>query len=184
MARDETRDQLDYRAIVESVPAIVVIAAAGDAGRWLYVNEWVETILGFTVEEWMADPGIWVRQLHPDDRELAVADAQTGRERSARGRGDGGPVRDSRSFFLDYRMLHKDGHVVWVRDSSMLVRDAKGEPLWHGVMFDISDQKATEASSSGSPPGRPRWRAWVSTRSNGSRSKTCSRRRATRSRKS
>ena len=49
------------------------------------------------------------------------------------------------TFYLDYRMLHKDGHVVWIRDSSVLVPDANGELLWHGVLLDITDQKQIEA---------------------------------------
>ena len=55
-----------------------------------------------------------------------------------------GPRDKWGSFFLDYRMLHKDGHVVWIRDSSMLVRSRDGTPLWHGVLMDISDQKQIE----------------------------------------
>ncbi len=50
----------------------------------------------------------------------------------------------SGTFYLDYRMLHKDGHVVWIRDSSVLVRAPDGTLLWHGIMLDITDQKLIE----------------------------------------
>ena len=75
----------DYQAIVESVPAIVFIADTGENGPWHYVNEWIEPILGFTVEEWTGDPGLWARQLHPEDREAALAAEERGRGRAARG---------------------------------------------------------------------------------------------------
>ncbi len=51
------------------MPAIVYIADTGEYGAWHYVNAWIEPILGFTVEEWTRDPGLWSRQLHPDDRD-------------------------------------------------------------------------------------------------------------------
>ncbi|HEX3803250.1 MAG TPA: EAL domain-containing protein [Solirubrobacteraceae bacterium] len=129
----------DYKAIVESVPAILYIAETGEIGAWHYVNEWIEPILGFTVDEWTSDPGAWVRQLHPEDREKALAVEAEGVEQlTYRGQDQWG------SFFLDYRMFHKDGRVVWIRDSSVLVRGADGTPLWHGMLMDISDQKEIE----------------------------------------
>jgi diguanylate cyclase (GGDEF)-like protein/PAS domain S-box-containing protein len=139
MEGDTSQSHRDYRAIVESVPAILYIAETGEIGAWHYVNEWVEPILGFTVEEWTSDPGAWVRQLHPDDREKALAAEADGvAQLTSRGQDQWG------SFFLDYRMFHRDGHVVWIRDSSVLVRGADGTPLWHGMLMDISDQKQIE----------------------------------------
>jgi diguanylate cyclase (GGDEF)-like protein/PAS domain S-box-containing protein len=130
----------DYQAIVERVPAIVYIAGIGENGVWHYVNEWIQPILGFTVEEWTSDPTLWARQLHPEDREKALAAEAEG---TTEHDGDGGTV-DEASYFLDYRMLHKDGHVVWIRDSSVVLPGVDGTPLWHGVLMDISDQKLIE----------------------------------------
>ena len=78
MATKQPQSERDYQAIVESVPAIVFIADTGENGIWHYVNEWIEPILGFTVEEWTTDPGIWARQLHPEDREAALAAEEEG----------------------------------------------------------------------------------------------------------
>jgi len=144
MERDDTHSRLDYRAIVENVPAIAFIAGTGENGTWRYVNEWIEPILGFTAEEWVGDPTLWARQLHPDDRAKTIA----GEAREVQAAIEKQPpfqAQHASSFFVDYRMLHKDGHVVWIRDSSVLVPDADGDLLWHGVLLDISDQKQIEA---------------------------------------
>jgi diguanylate cyclase (GGDEF)-like protein/PAS domain S-box-containing protein len=132
----------DYRAMVETMPAIVYIAEPGENGRWHYVNDWIEPILGFTVEEWTADPRLWARQLHPDDRAKALAAESEGVTELS----DIRALRHdfSSAYYLDYRMLHRDGHVVWIRDNSRLLRGEDGSSLWHGVLLDISDQKQTE----------------------------------------
>ncbi|MDE3134288.1 MAG: EAL domain-containing protein [Acidobacteriota bacterium] len=139
---DANRQQIevDYRTIVETVPAIVFVADTGIDGVWHYVNEWIEPILGFTVDEWIGPEDMWAHQLHPDDRErVLAAEAEEVAEAEASAATDD-RHRWSRGD-LDYRMLHKDGHVVWIRDSSVLVRAPEGRLLWHGVMMDISDQK-------------------------------------------
>ena len=143
MATEKQQTGVDYQAIVENVPAIVFVAETGPDGAWRYVNEWIEPILGFTVEEWTGDQNFWSRQLHPDDRQTALDDeaAEVAAAEAAAAAGD---EYHSSTFFLDYRMLHKDGHVVWIRDTSVLVRSPDGTLLWHGIMLDITDQKLVE----------------------------------------
>jgi PAS domain S-box-containing protein len=48
-------------------------------------------------------------------------------------------------FDLEFRMIAKDGRVVWLRESGTLVRkeDSRGQ-VWHGVMFDITELKVAE----------------------------------------
>jgi len=46
---------------------------------------------------------------------------------------------------MEYRIIHKEGRVVWVRDEAMLVNDEEGQPrLWQGVMSDITERKELE----------------------------------------
>ena len=63
----------DYRRLVERLPVIVYTSEMGEHGEWYYVSPQVEEILGYTAEEFKADPGLWARLLHPDDREQALA---------------------------------------------------------------------------------------------------------------
>ncbi|HXF37456.1 MAG TPA: PAS domain-containing protein, partial [Actinomycetota bacterium] len=70
--------------------------------------------------------------VHPEDRERVRAeDLRTDRT--------GEPFR------VEYRMLHARGHVVWVRDEAVLIRDEAGRPrYWQGVRFDITHRKEAE----------------------------------------
>ena len=130
----ESGEASEYRALLNQVPAAIYIAEPGENGRWLYVSREVEAILGYSAEEWCADPGMWAERLHPDDREWVLS------------------VEPSHEFDEwqettadDYRMIHRDGSVVWIRDDAMLVRDELGRGRWHGVLVDMTDLKLAEA---------------------------------------
>jgi diguanylate cyclase (GGDEF)-like protein/PAS domain S-box-containing protein len=122
----------DYRLLVERLPAIVYACEQGERGRWRYVSPQIEDILGYSPEEWMADPGLWARQLHPGDRERTL-------EREARKavEADAGPP-------IDYRMTTRDGGTVWILDEAVLEPDERGVPVWHGVLYDITERKLAE----------------------------------------
>ena len=122
----------DYRRLVERLPAIVYACELGERGRWRYVSPQVEQILGYSPEEWMADPGMWVRQLHPDDRQGVL-------EQEARKAAEGGCGPP-----IDYRMLTREGDVVWILDEAVLEPDEKGTQVWHGVLYDITERKNAE----------------------------------------
>jgi PAS domain S-box-containing protein len=135
-----------YQQLIEQVPAVVYIAEPGETGEWLYVSPQIERILGFPPEDWVADPSLWARQLHPDDRDrvlLAEEDARRATERGAAPAGDLPAVR------TEYRMLASDGRVVWVSDEAYFFPTAPGGPgLFRGVMADITDRKRAEEALS------------------------------------
>src|SRR6185437_6835975 len=79
--------------------------------------------------QWLDDPGLWARQVHAEDRELVFTREE---ELAEPGTAD------------EYRMLHRDGHTVWVRDEAVLLNDEAGRIRWHGVMLDITDRKLAE----------------------------------------
>lgn len=73
------------------------------------------------------------RHVHPEDRAA---------RKSALARAIGGGVR----YAIDYRVIHPDGQVGWVRSQGQVRTDAAGTPLWmRGVLFAIDAQKAAEA---------------------------------------
>jgi len=124
-----------FRTLVEHIPAMTYMEAAANRARgtdFLYMSPQIEAVLGYSPEEWMTDPGLFARTLHPDDREQVLEeDARTS--------------RTGEPFKMEYRHVARDGSVVWMRDEAVLVRDHAGDPLyWLGVQFDITDRRETE----------------------------------------
>jgi diguanylate cyclase (GGDEF)-like protein/PAS domain S-box-containing protein len=123
----------EYPKLLERVPAIIYVADTGGDGRWHYVSPRIEQILGYRAAEWCANPGLWAERLHPEDRGWVLA----------RENGLNGVKPDDAA--LEYRMVHRDGRTVWIRDDAVLARGEDGEVRWHGMLHDITDRKAVEA---------------------------------------
>ncbi len=132
---DPRAEEQRARLQVERIPAIVYVAATGPTGGWLYVSPQIEAILGFTADEWVADPGLWLRQLHPQDRDFVVADEESAL--LAANAAD-------RIYSNTYRLHHRNGAIVWVRDDAMMLWDTQGRATFHGVMVDVTAQKLLE----------------------------------------
>jgi diguanylate cyclase (GGDEF)-like protein/PAS domain S-box-containing protein len=129
---DERFQQERYYSMVENGPAVTYIDGVDDTASTIFISPQVTALLGYTPEEWVSDPALWTRILHPDDRARAVAE-------NVRHNETGDPFR------LEYRMFSKDGRVIWVHDEATMMRDERGMPRYsHGAMMDISDRKSTE----------------------------------------
>jgi diguanylate cyclase (GGDEF)-like protein/PAS domain S-box-containing protein len=122
----------DFQRLVERLPVIVYTAELGERGRWRYVSPQVEKILGYRPEEFVSDPGLWASLLHPDDRQRVLA-VET---EDHLGKRDTTPT--------EYRLRTRDGKVVWINDEAVLEADEDGVPVWHGVIYDVSERKQTE----------------------------------------
>ncbi len=125
-------EAVKFKSLAERIPAVVYIEGEGGSDDApFYISPRYEELFGYTPEERQANPTLWRELLHPQDRDRAVEAAQ-------RSYDEGG-------FSEDYRMVARDGRIVWVHDETVLIRDEDGKPLfWQGVMYDISEQKRAE----------------------------------------
>ncbi len=126
--------EAQFRSVVERVPGVVYVAEAGENGRWHFVSAKIQELLGYTADEWTADPMMWMSRMHPGDRDrMVLAEAQDRDRVEAYGR-------------WEYRLIARDGRVVWViDDEAVIARDADGRPsMVQGILVDISDRKRLE----------------------------------------
>jgi PAS domain S-box-containing protein len=132
---DADRQLLDHRlqAFIDQGPLTVYVYRPEGPGQNAYMSPQLEAILGYTAEEWTADPDLFSKVLHPDDRDWVLAEQR-------RTQGAGEPFR------AEYRMMTRDGRVLWFLDEAHEVAGREGEPAYHyGYLLEITERKELEA---------------------------------------
>jgi len=120
-----------YRNLVERLPLVIYLDNLDEVSSNIYTSPQTRWMLGYSVEEWVDNPELFVRVLHPEDRERVVREMTRDRPEP---------------YMVEYRIIRPDGAVVWVRDESFVIRDDDGNPLYgQGYLLDITAQKEAEA---------------------------------------
>ena len=132
-ARDQLRHaEAKYRTLVEQLPLVTYIDALTATASGIYASPQIESLLGYTPEQWIDDPEIFAKLLHPDDRDRVL-------ELVDHCNCTGEPFR------ADYRLIRADGGVVWVQDESLIVYDEQGRPIFtQGYLLDVTEKKQAE----------------------------------------
>jgi diguanylate cyclase (GGDEF)-like protein/PAS domain S-box-containing protein len=126
------RAEARYRTLVEQLPLTVYIDRVDRWSSNIYTSPQVEPMLGYSVEEWADNKGLFVQMLHVEDRERVLAALER-----AHATGD--------SLVMDYRLHARDGRVVWVHDESRIVADVyTGEPVLQGYLLDVTARMEAE----------------------------------------
>ena len=126
--------EIKYQTLVEQISAVVFLDDIDDAETTLYMSPRIEELTGYTPDEWRALPDIWINSVHPEDRDRVAEEDKRSHDKEE-------------SFQTEYRMIRRDGRVIWVKEDSNLIRDKDGNPLyWQGILFDITKEKVSQAS--------------------------------------
>jgi PAS domain S-box-containing protein len=127
-ARDEA--EIKYRMLVEQVAAVSYIAELGVQGQWLYVSPQIESMFGYSQDEWLSTSKEWIRYIPAEDHPIVHA----AEEASSRGE----------PFQAEYRITRKDGQTMWVSDTAVVVRGSDSHPVMEGLIVDITERKLLE----------------------------------------
>ena len=118
-----------YRRLVEEIPIVTYIDRQDEWSSAIYRSPQVVPLLGYSIEEWLEDRELFAKILHADDRERVLEEIRD----------------DAESFRSEYRLIARDGRVVWVHDEARQERDESGVlgPA-HGYLLDITERKELE----------------------------------------
>jgi PAS domain S-box-containing protein len=116
--------------VVLSSSVIYSISANNDFSK-NFITENIQTILGYSSGEFLADPKFWVKHIHPEDQARSLIERKIATERN------GG--------VFEYRFMHRDGSYRWIHDEVRTIRDAKGNSFeLVGSWYDITERKMAE----------------------------------------
>jgi diguanylate cyclase (GGDEF)-like protein/PAS domain S-box-containing protein len=122
-----------HRTLVEQLPVAAYRSRLDAAGSILYIGQQIEVMLGYTRFEWMSNPELWVNVIYPEDQQRVLAEYIH-------------HVDSAERFVSEYRMVARDGRIIWVRDEAVVVKRAANQPrVRHGVFSDITERKQAEA---------------------------------------
>ncbi len=124
--------QQSYQALVEQIPGAIYRDALDEKATSLYFSPQIKDITGYSPEEWLADPDFWLKSMVPDDRARVMEENKR-------------HLETGEKFKSDYRILARDGRIVWVRDEAITIHDSSGQPLYDlGIITDITERKRFE----------------------------------------
>ncbi len=119
-----------YRALVENVPLIVYLVMAD--GTAMFLNRFVEETIGVSPHQLSGHHELWAEYIHPDDRVRILARFEK-------------CLIQGKGFLAEYRMIHKDGHVVYVMDHAIPVfHDNNDFIRLDGIVVDVTDRRELE----------------------------------------
>jgi diguanylate cyclase (GGDEF)-like protein/PAS domain S-box-containing protein len=121
-----------YRTLIEQLPLVVYVDELDAVSSNIFTSPQIEPLLGYGVEEWATDSELFTRLLHPDDRERVLA----------------AHVHTHDTYeplSLEYRLIARDGRVVWLRDEGVVVFNERQQPLYlQGYLLDITREREAE----------------------------------------
>jgi len=119
-----------YRDLTDGLPLATWVYGVKDRNDTRLMGPQVEAMLGYSPEQW--DGELLERILHPDDRERVLAGIAAAAESGA-------------PFESEYRVLARNGEVVWLREHARIVSGSDGEPLFgQSFLVDIGERKRVE----------------------------------------
>lgn len=119
-------NEIHFRTLLESTSAIPWEI---DLNSWLftYVGPQIEEVSGFKPEEWYVE-NFWADHLHPDNKESSILFCTEA-------------TAHTEDHEFEYRLIKKNGDIVWIRDAVQVVLDEGKPVILRGFMFDITRQK-------------------------------------------
>jgi hypothetical protein len=145
-ARLDTAER-NYRKLVEQLPLVTYIDRLEERSPSVYMSPQIEALLGYSPLAWMSDRDLFGRVLHPEDRDRILELHRTS-------------YQEANPFVAEYRLVAKDGRVVWVHDEVVIAEDGEGNTYAQGFMLDITERRAAERAMRES---ESKFRAFVET---------------------
>jgi len=122
-----------YKRLLASVTDYVYAVTVED-GRAVstFHGPGCEAVTGYTSDEFQQDQQLWYRMIREEDRPAVLEQA----ERILKGQ-ETPP--------LEHRIIHKDGSVRWIRNTTVPRKDAQGRLVaYDGLVYDITERKQAE----------------------------------------
>ncbi len=123
---------IPYRELIEQIPAATYFSPLNKIRTRTFTGPQIERLSGFSRQDWLIDPALWLNRVHPEDRKRVKAELEECR-------------RSLGPFCSEYRFLDREGRPIWIHDEAVVVHsETKAPDLLQGLMRDITERKLAE----------------------------------------
>jgi len=126
--------EFQYRTLIEQIPGVLYRLPLTPTTEQPYTSPQIEQLLNVSRENWT--PGLlnsWGEYIHPEDKQRVVEELKNWHS-------------ESEYFLAEYRIVTKDGRVIWVQDQAYVVIASDGKTqILQGLIFDITSRKTLES---------------------------------------
>jgi len=119
----------ELHQLFDSIPEVAYSTPPLERPEIICFARRIEVLTGYTTDEVLADRQLWMKMIHPADRERVFAAFKQCKDRGT-------------PFEIEYRIIHKDGSLRYVIDEGEPIFDDEGKIIRiEGIITDISDCK-------------------------------------------
>ena len=120
-----------FRLLANNIPGTVYLSKNNEKQTKIYLNDEIEKLTGYNKNDFLEKKIIYSDLIHPDDKLRTL-------EESAK------KLALSQPFQLNYRIVKKNGDVVWVEDfGDAVIKEGKIVYI-EGIILDITQRKEAE----------------------------------------
>ena len=120
-----------FRLLANNIPGTVYLSNYNENNTKIYINDKVEKLTGYPKSIFINNELSFIDLIHPDDKLSTIA-------------GQSNAIEHKSPIHLIYRIIHKDGHIVWVEEfGDTIYKDGKIAFI-EGIFIDITERKKTE----------------------------------------
>lgn len=123
--------QEKFRLLADNIPGTVYMSNINDKWSKIYINDEIEKLTGYRKSDFLENKIFYVDLLHPDDKEYVQNAARK-------------LVDENTKMHSIYRIIHKNGHHVWVEEFGDNIKNDNSIHYVGGIFFDITKKKEAE----------------------------------------
>lgn len=120
-----------FRLLANNIPGTVYLSNIDEKWTKIYLNDEIENLTGYLKSEFLENKIHYIDLVHPEDKEIIINESKK-------------LFKDKKKIHIVYRIIHKNGHFVWVEEfGEPIIKE--GEIVFiEGIFIDITERKLAE----------------------------------------
>ncbi len=134
--RNETilfESQEKFRLLADNIPGTVYLSNIDEKWSKIYINDEIEKLTGYKKSDFLENKISYIDLVHPEDKENVQQSVNR-------------LIKERKKIQIIYRIIHKEGHPVWVEEFGDSIKKDKEINYVGGIFFDITNKKEAEES--------------------------------------